>query len=111
VARRAPGLVVTGFPGAAAVPRAAGVRKRYAEVPAPVRAWVEEVLGSPVVEVDEQVGGMSPGCATRVRTADGSRAFVKAVGPELNAMTPGLFRHAALMLADVPGVHPDRSKP
>lgn len=77
---------------------------------------------------------MSPGCATRLRCADGTRAFVKAVGPELNRLTLGLFRHevtvlehlgadplwasllasydepggwVALLLEDVEGRHPD----
>ena len=49
-------------------------------------------LGSRVVEAHDQVGGMSPGCATRLVGADGSRAFVKAVGVELNPRTPFLFR-------------------
>ena len=35
---------------------------------------------------------MSPGCATRVVTEDGGRAFVKAVGAELNPDSPSLFR-------------------
>lgn len=117
-----------------AAPRAVGVRKRYDETPDRVRGWVDEVLGSSVVTTFEQVGGMSPGCATRVVTASGRHAFVKAVGPELNPMTPELFRHEALVLShlgadplwaellavcdepdgwvalileDVPGVHPD----
>lgn len=119
---------------AAGTPRASGVRKRYDEVPTRVRAWAEGVLGSPVVAAFEQAGGMSPGCATRLETSDGRRAFVKAVGPELNPDTPGLFRHeaavlrglghghlwaglldvldepdgwVALLLEDVPGRHPD----
>ncbi len=114
-------------------PRAVGVRTSYEQVPAAVRAWVDDTLGSPVVEVHEQVGGMSPGCATRVVCADGSRAFVKAVGQELNPDTPTLFRReiavlerlgshelwadlvasrddgqwVALLLEDVEGAHPD----
>jgi aminoglycoside phosphotransferase (APT) family kinase protein len=44
------------------------------------------------VSWDEQTGGMSPGCATRLVTADGTRAFVKAVGAELNPDSPSLFR-------------------
>lgn len=79
-------------------PRAAGTRIGYLAVPGAVRAWVEQTLGSPVVNTAEQVGGMSPGCATRLRCADGTRAFVKAVGPELNALTPGLFRHEITVL-------------
>ena len=126
LARGAPGLVVT-------APRAVGVRLPYGATPAPVRAWVEDALGSPVVEVAEQVGGMSPGCASRLTCADGTRAFVKAVGTELNPDTPALFRrevavlealgaHAlwasllasyddgawvALLVEDVEGRHPD----
>jgi hypothetical protein len=114
-------------------PRAAGVRTPYPEIPARVRAWVSDSLGSPVETWREQIGGFSPGCATRVVAADGTRAFVKAVGAELNPDTPTLFRreievleligadplwaalHAsyddgqwvALLLEDLPGGHPD----
>ena len=116
-------------------PRAVGVRLPYDGVPAPVRAWVEATLGSPVVDMVEQVGGMSPGCATRLTCADGTRAFVKAVGAALNPDTPGLFRRevgvlehigahdlwarllasyddgdwVALLIEDVEGRHPDFS--
>jgi len=126
VALRAPGLGVT-------VPRAVGVRASYDRVPEAVRAWVDTTLGSPVVATAEQVGGMSPGCATRVTCADGTRAFVKAVGHELNPDTPTMFRReataltllgshplwadllasydadgwVALLLEDVEGAHPD----
>lgn len=118
-------------------PRAVGVRLPYAAVPPAVRDWVEDTLGSPVVETAEQVGGMSPGCATRVTCADGTRAFVKAVGAELNPDTPGLFRRevgvlthlgehelwarllasyddgawVALLIEDVEGRHPDFADP
>ena len=126
MARRAPGLGVSG-------PRAVGVRIPYAGVPARVRAWVDDALGSPVVATYEQVGGMSPGNATRVVCADGTRAFVKAVGAELNPDTPTIYRRevtaldllgrhemwaamlasydedgwVALVLEDVEGTHPD----
>ena len=102
-------------------------------MPDHVRDWAADELGSPVVEAYEQVGGMSPGCATRLVAADGSRAFVKAVGLELNPRTPFLFRRevtaltligshelwagmrasyddgdwVAVMLEDVEGEHPD----
>ena len=114
-------------------PRAVGVRLPYAQVPARVRAWVDDTLGSPVESWEEQVGGMSPGCATRVVAADGTPAFVKAVGTELNPDSPTFFRReitvlellgddplwasllssyddgawVALLLEDVPGGHPD----
>lgn len=124
----APGLVVT-------APRAVGVRLPYASAPAAIRVWVEAELGSPVVRADEQVGGMSPGCATRLTCADGTRAFVKAVGTELNPDSVRLFRRevavlthlgphelwadllaaydddawVALLIEDVEGRHPDFS--
>ncbi|WP_151082771.1 phosphotransferase [Nocardioides cynanchi] len=116
-------------------PRAVGVRTPYPAIPARVRTWVDGCLGSPVVGWEEQIGGFSPGCATRVVTADGTRAFVKAVGSELNADTPTLFRReievlgligadrlwatlrasydadgwVALLLEDIEGGHPDLS--
>lgn len=86
-------------------PRAAGRRTEYAALPDAVRGWVETALGAPVVEAVGQVGGMSAGPAARLRLADGTRAFVKAVGPEPNPRTPDLFRHEAQVLsrlADVP---------
>lgn len=114
-------------------PRAAGVRISYADVPPNVTRWVEETLGSAVLSYADQVGGMSPGCAARLVCADGTRAFVKAVGAELNPHTPTLFRReitvlemigehslwarlqasyddgnwVAIILEDVEGRHPD----
>jgi hypothetical protein len=114
-------------------PRSAGTHLPYAAVPAVVRAWVEETLGSSVVTTLEQTGGMSPGCVTRLVCADGTRAFVKAVGAELNPDSPALYRRevlalgligshelwadllasyddgqwVALLLEDVDGQHPD----
>lgn len=79
--------------------RAVGVRAAYDSIPATVREWVERELGSPVVEAATQPGGMSPGCAARLRLADGSRAFVKAVGSSLNPNTPDLFRTEIAVLS------------
>lgn len=86
-------------------PRAVGVRIPYLEVPTAVRGWVDATLGSPVVSWAEQAGGMSPGCATRVMCADGTRAFVKAVGSVLNPHTPTLFRREITVLTLL-GRHP-----
>jgi hypothetical protein len=114
-------------------PRAVSVRTPYDAIPERVRHWVDERLGSTVVEWQDQVGGMSPGCATRLVCADGRRAFVKAVGAGLNPDSPTLFRReievlgllgdgplwadlrasyddgdwVALLLEDVAGGHPD----
>jgi hypothetical protein len=64
----------------------------YEAAPGPVRAWVERALGSQVVAASTQIGGFSPGVAARLVTASGRRAFVKAVGAELNERSPELFR-------------------
>jgi hypothetical protein len=79
-------------------PRAVGVRAPWTAIPEHVRDWVADELGSPVVEAHDQLGGMSPGCATRLVCEDGTRAFVKAVGAELNPRTPFLFRREVLAL-------------
>jgi hypothetical protein len=71
---------------------ALGPRTPYEAIPAAVRAWVDRSLGSSVVSATTHLGGFSPGTAARLVTASGRRAFVKAVGPELNPDTPTLFR-------------------
>ena len=53
-------------------------------LPHSVRSAVESIVGGPVVEAHSQAGGYSPGCADRVITAGGLRAFVKAVSGSLN---------------------------
>jgi len=68
---------------------------RWEALPPAVRRGVEDVLGSPVVRATSQPGGFSPGSADRVRTRDGRRAFVKAVGLTLNPDSPGIHRDEA----------------
>ncbi len=67
-----------------------------------MRDWVETSLGSPVVTTNEQAGGMSSGCATRLATAGGRTAFVKAVGTSLQPDTPALFRREMDVLRALP---------
>ena len=85
---------------------ASGVRVAWVDLPAAVRAGVEDVLGSPVVGATTQTGGFSPGSADRVRTADGRRAFVKAVSAEANEASPGLHRREGAVLGALPGDAP-----
>ena len=84
------------------MPTAAGVRITWPDLPSRVRAAVEEILGSPVTAYDAQSGGFSPGTADRVVTRDDDRAFVKAVGVELNEGSPGLHRREAAVSARLP---------
>jgi Ser/Thr protein kinase RdoA (MazF antagonist) len=55
-----------------------------------------------VVDAVSQPGGYSPGLASRLRLDDGRRIFVKAVGPELNPDSPGMFRREARIAAALP---------
>lgn len=113
--------------------RLTGTRMPYAAAPERVRAWVARTLPVDVAEVVPRSGGMSPAVASTLVLADGRRAFVKAVGPEVHADTPTHFRHeirvlealaqapwrarllgtyddgdwCAILMEDVPGGHPD----
>ncbi|MFC4859038.1 phosphotransferase [Actinophytocola glycyrrhizae] len=95
---------------------ASGTRIGWRDLPGSVRHAVEEILGAPVTDAVSQAGGFSPGTADRVRTADGGRAFVKAVGAVLNEHSPRLHRQEAVVTAALPlaaptpkllGVHDD----
>ncbi|MFF5228638.1 phosphotransferase family protein [Dactylosporangium sp. NPDC000521] len=82
--------------------QASGVRIGWDDLPPPVRAAVERIVGGPVVEAVSQVGGFSPGTADRVRLADGSRAFVKAVSAAHNEHSVVLHRAEARATAALP---------
>jgi len=108
------------------------VRIGWQDLPAPVQARAEQIIGGRVVEARSQAGGFSPGTADRVRTDRGLRAFVKAVAPAINeisarmardemritsAMPPGVpvprmlggfddGEWVVLILEDVEGTHP-----
>jgi aminoglycoside phosphotransferase (APT) family kinase protein len=75
---------------------------RWAEAPESVRDWVDTRLGSRVVTATDERGGFSPGPAGRLRCADGSRAFVKAVGAELNPDSPSHHRREARIMTALP---------
>jgi Ser/Thr protein kinase RdoA (MazF antagonist) len=77
-------------------------RLPYDRLPAGLRTAVDAALGSPVVAVSPRTGGFSPGPAAVLTCADGSRAFVKAVGTPLNPDTPGLLRTEARITAALP---------
>jgi aminoglycoside phosphotransferase (APT) family kinase protein len=81
---------------------APGTKIRWEDLPGSVRAGIEELLGSTVVSASPQIGGFSPGTADRVVTADGSRAFVKAVSSQQNEQTPELHRREAEVLRQLP---------
>lgn len=72
--------IVQARPGPYDPPRGATAqRPSWLSLPADLRALVEEHLGQPVMGADSQGGGFTNGFASRLRLADGSRVFVKAV--------------------------------
>ncbi len=79
-------------------PPAEGVRVHWGSIPAPVRAGIEAICGSPVVRARSQSGGFSPGVAARLECADGTRRFVKAVSAQANAHSPVMHRREAEVL-------------
>lgn len=81
---------------------AVGVRITWHDLPGHVRAAVEDMLGSAVVQVRSQSGGFSPGTADRVVTGTGERAFVKAVSPAQNPRSTEMARREALVTAALP---------
>jgi aminoglycoside phosphotransferase (APT) family kinase protein len=81
-------------------------RLTWFELPDRVREEIEARLQGRVIEAISQPGGFSPGMASRLRLADGRRVFVKAVGPELNPDSPGIFRHEAEIAAAIPAFAP-----
>ncbi|MEO6089031.1 MAG: phosphotransferase [Umezawaea sp.] len=82
------------------------MRITWTDLPEHVRGAVEAILGDTVVAAESQPGGFSPGTADRVRTANGSRAFVKAVSPAQNDLTPVLHRREAVVSAALPATVP-----
>ena len=75
-----------------------GPRLTWPDLPVVVQGWVADVCGAPVTGTKSQVGGFSPGVAERVRTAGGTRAFVKACGSATNDHTPALLAQEAGVL-------------
>lgn len=89
-----------------APPPATGQRLHWHELPVQLRAAVEAHLGAPVASAATQPGGFSPGVAARLRTSDGRRAFLKAVGAEPNPQSPEMHRREAIIAAALPASAP-----
>ena len=83
-----------------------GVRLDWSEMPRRVRSEIERWLGGAVVDAATQPTGFSPGVAARLTTDDGRRAFVKAVGPEPNAIAPKLHRREISIVTALPRTAP-----
>jgi len=79
-------------------PAAEGARVAWLDVPSTARQVIEQACGSPVIEAHDQPGGFSPGTASRVLCADGTRWFVKAASADVNPDAPRLHRREASVL-------------
>lgn len=85
-----------------AVAASGGSRLGWHEVPDDLRTAVETRFGGNVVASDSRSGGFSPGLASVLTFADGSRVFVKAVSAARNAQTVELIRDEQRVLAALP---------
>ena len=81
-------------------------RLEWAHLPPTVRAAVEEQCGAPVSQATSQTGGFTPGFASVLECADGSRHFVKAASTKAQRMFAEAYREEARKLAALPAAAP-----
>lgn len=81
-------------------------RLEWPHLPRHVRELVEERCGSTVVEAQSQGAGFTPGFASVLTCADGSRHFVKAASQKAQQMFAEAYREEARKLAALPPVAP-----
>ncbi len=77
-------------------------RLEWRFLPPEVRALVEDHCGSPVVDARSQGGGFTPGFASVLTCADGSRHFVKAASAKAQRPFADSYREEARKLAALP---------
>lgn len=103
------------------IPHGATARRlTWAHLPPRVRAIVERHCGSAVVSAESRDSGFTPGFASVLTCADGSRHFVKAASTTAQSMFADAYREEARKLAALPSgipaprlrwVHDDRDAP
>ena len=77
-------------------------RLTWPHLPPGVRAYIEHRCGSPVVDAASQGGGFTPGFASVLTCADGSRHFVKAASTKAQKLFAGSYREEARKLQALP---------
>lgn len=77
-------------------------RLEWVHLPPHVRAEVERRLGSPVTEAESRTSGFTPGFASVLTCADGSRHFVKAASVKAQRMFADAYREEARKLRALP---------
>lgn len=101
-----PGLTAGLTPGPDLPHGRTAQRLQWKFLPPDVRILVERRLGGPVVHADSQDAGFTPGFASVLTTADGSRTFVKAASRQAQRPVAASYaeeaRKAALLGPRVP---------
>jgi hypothetical protein len=77
-------------------------RLEWGHLPPAVRSEIEDRCGSPVVEAVSQGGGFTPGFASVLTCADGSRHFVKAASTVAQRIFAASYREEARKLQALP---------
>jgi hypothetical protein len=77
-------------------------RLEWVHLPPAVRSGIEQRCGSPVVEAISQGGGFTPGFASVLTCADGSRHFVKAASTAAQRMFAASYREEGRKLEALP---------
>jgi len=85
---------------------ATAVRPTWAELPSDVRELVEERLGGRVVSAVSQGSGYTPGFASRLTLANGSRVFVKAADDATRMLFAASYREEIRKLHQLPTAVP-----
>jgi aminoglycoside phosphotransferase (APT) family kinase protein len=81
-------------------------RVRWHEIPPPVRAEIEQLIGGTVIAAQNCPGGFSPGFASRLTLADGRRVFVKAMDADCRPEEATTHRTEAVIAAALPATVP-----
>jgi len=81
-------------------------RLQWPHLPPAVRALVEDHCGSPVVDASSRDGGFTPGFASVLTCADGSKHFVKAASVKAQKLFAHSYREEARKLAAIPEAAP-----
>ncbi len=77
-------------------------RLEWQHLPPPVRALVEQHCGSPVTDAVSQTAGFTPGFASVLTCADGSRHFVKAASWKAQKPFATAYREEARKVSALP---------
>lgn len=82
------------------------LRLEWRFLPPHLRAFIEGKCGSPVVRADSQDSGFTPGFASVLTCADGSRHFVKAASVVAQRLFADSYREEGCKLAALPSSVP-----